>query len=86
MLEMLAIVLLILVAAIVFKILGVILEAGFFVLAVPFKILFGLLGGVIVFIVVPAVLLPFIVGFSVPVAAIGVGGGGAGISSQIILC
>ncbi|MCK6623412.1 MAG: hypothetical protein HUU32_22135 [Calditrichaceae bacterium] len=71
MLEMLAIVLLILVAAIVFKILGVILEAGFFVLAVPLKILFGLLGGVIVFIVVPAVLLPLLLVFLLPLLLLG---------------
>ncbi len=71
MLEALAIVLLVLVAVIVVKILGFILEVGFFVLAVPLKILLGLLGGVIVFIVVPAVLLPLLLVFLLPLLLLG---------------
>lgn len=71
MLEVLAIILLIFAAVVVVKILGAILEVGFFVLAVPLKILLGLLGGIIVFIVVPAVLLPLLLVFLLPLLVVG---------------
>lgn len=66
-----AIVLLILMALIVLKILGLILETGLFVLVAPFKILFALLGGVIIFIVLPAVLLPLLLVFLIPLLLLG---------------
>ena len=72
--ELIAILILILLAAAFFKILGFIFQAGFFVVMLPIKILFGVLLGVAALVLLPVfVVISVLLSLLFPLLLIGLG-------------
>ncbi|MCB0264460.1 MAG: hypothetical protein R3C41_22910 [Calditrichia bacterium] len=76
MFELLALIVVVGVFIVVFKLFGVLLEALFFLLALPFKIIFGIIGGVIGLIALPLIIIPAALALIVPLAIVGLAIGG----------
>lgn len=72
--ELLGILILILLAAAFFKILGFIFQAGFFVVLLPFKILLAVILGVFALLLLPVfIVIPILLAALLPLLLIGLG-------------